>query len=263
MAEKKENTEKRANEVLDVILAYAKLDFKPTLKISKKGDVMDAIATGVNMLGEELQSASGSLKEKEELLREVHHRVKNNMQVISSLLSLVLENHTDKKVVTVIKDSQNRIRSMAIIHELLYTKSDFKQTNLAEYVKNLTGSLYYSYAPPKSDITFDIDVDKAVTFDIDTMVPLGLILNEIICNSLKHAFPKQKGKITIHLSKTKTRCELIVADNGAGFPKGFKKENSKTLGVQLIDILSEQLQAKTTFKSSAGKGTEYVLVCSL
>ncbi len=164
-------------------------------KVSLKNDdsVLDGIGAGVNMLGEELQHSTISLREKEQLLKEIHHRVKNNMQIISSLLSLQSENTEDQKFITLIRESRNRINSMALVHEMLYQSDDLSKIELKEYIETLSSSVS-SYALPNSDLEFIYDIEAKVHFDIDKMIPIGLILNEAISNSLKYAFPKKEGE---------------------------------------------------------------------
>lgn len=257
---KKTDIEKRGSEILDVIMSYAKLEFSVKTKITGENDVLEAIASGVNMLGEELQSSTVTVKEKDHLLREIHHRVKNNMQIISSLLNLQTENSKDERFLSLIRDSRNRINAMAFIHEMLYSTVDFKYTNFNAYVQKLSRSLLASYSESASNIQFNIKIDKMLKFDVDKMIPLGLILNEIITNSFKYAFfnGHKEKIITISLEcDQKKKYQLFIGDNGIGLPAQFEIKKNANLGMQLILLLSEQIDGK--MKILPAKGTVYQL----
>jgi PAS domain S-box-containing protein len=183
-----------------------------------------------------------SLSEKEVLLKEIHHRVKNNLQVISSLLSLQSDRIADSKAKDVFRDSQNRVRSMAMIHERLYRSSDLAHVDFGEYVRNLSTSLFNSYRTSLPNVSCDIDVDD-VRVDVDVAVPCGLILNELMSNALKYAFPSdRRGRIMVQLRKgEEEKLRLTVADDGVGLPTGFTVGDSHSLGYQLVQLLVEQL----------------------
>ncbi len=260
-SEEKKYANKRANEILEVVMAYARLDFKQKINISPEEDVFDSIGTGVNMLGEELENSTVSLREKEQLLQEVHHRVKNNLQIISSLLNLQSDNVEDEKYLGMIRESKNRITSMALIHEMLYLTKDLSQINISDYVIKLSQSVYQSFLVKDSAIIFEYKVDRNFYLEIDRMIPIGLILNEIVSNSLKYAFPNKKGIISIEL-KAKDECILlIITDNGIGIPKDFNHREAKSLGVQLIYMLADQIDAK--LEVSSNNGTSYELCFKL
>ncbi len=242
----------RANEILEVILAFARQDFTKKVKISNADNVLDGIGSGVNMLGEELQHSTISLKEKEQLLKEIHHRVKNNMQIISSLLNLQAETTEDEKFLDLIRESRNRINSMALVHEMLYKSKDLSKIELIEYIENLCKSIYQSYALPHSNIEFIYDIEQGIHFDIDKMIPIGLILNEAISNSLKYAFPKKDGKINISLKSNNKNYILLVGDNGKGFKANFDLEKDSHLGIQLIFMLANQLAGKLKLENEQG-----------
>lgn len=238
-------TDPRTAEILDCIMALARLDFSKKIRIDKTDDSIAAIAAGVNMLGEELRENAVSLREKEQLLQELHHRVKNNMQIIISMLKLQTVNESDQRILNFVRDSQSRIQAMALVHEMLYNTHDFVYAGFKGYVGFLSSSLFMSYAPPNHNIQIDLSIDESIFFEIDYMIPLGLILNEMISNSLKHAFPESKGKITISTSvRDDGYYELNYADNGVGLPVHFDIEKSETLGTQLIVMLVEQLEGK-------------------
>jgi len=195
-----------------------------------------------------------SLKEKEILLREIHHRVKNNMQIISSLLRLQSGYIKEEKYLEMFKDSQNRIISMSLIHEKLYQSKDFAKIDFDEYIKDMVTGLYQFYGTNTDKIALNINA-KDVSLGVDTAIPCGLIINELVTNSLKHAFPDdRKGKITISLCKTKEEeFELAVGDNGIGIPKDIDFRNTQSLGLYLVTLLAEnQLQGEINLERSNG-----------
>ena len=194
-----------------------------------------------------------SLREKEILLREVHHRVKNNLQVISSLLRLQSEHIKNEKEKELFKDSQNRIRSMSLIHEKLYQSKTLADIDVKEYVTDLVYGLFQSYNAPGT-ITLTVKV-KDVFLSIDEAITCGLIINELVSNSLKHAFPgSRKGEIKTILRPANGDIELIVSDDGIGIPDDIDIRNTSSLGLHLVTILAEeQLNGKIT--SSKDNGT--------
>lgn len=181
-----------------------------------------------------------SLEEKEVLLREIHHRVKNNMQILSSLLNLQIQYEDSDETIKVLRDSQGRVKSMAMIHEKLYQSSNFSNINFKEYLERLISGIFYSYEITNGNIGSEIDIDD-VNLSIDTAIPLGLIINELVTNSVKYAFPQGEGTISIKLKSLPEQMELIVADNGTGLPENIDIQNPKTLGLQLVKSLTEQL----------------------
>ena len=199
-----------------------------------------------------------SLAEKEVLLKEIHHRIKNNLQIISSLLFLQSDSAADPHIRDMFTESQNRIRSMALIHEKLYQSPDLAKVDFAEYIRNLTDHLFRSYAGNAGIIKLEMNV-KDIFLDIDSAIPCGLLINELISNSLKYAFPKgQKGSIAIDFF-TQNRAEnvLIVKDTGVGLPQDFDLKKTHTLGLQLVNSLSRQL--KGTMELHNNDGTEFRL----
>ncbi len=193
-----------------------------------------------------------SLNEKEVLLKEIHHRVKNNLQIISSLLNLQSRYIEDKNALGVFKESQNRIKSMALIHEKLYQSEDITRIDFIEYIRSLTFHLFHSYSVDQSTIGLSISSED-VLFDIDTSIPCGLIINEILSNSLKYAFPDgRKGKINIDLHLEGEKYVLIISDNGIGFPEGLDFQNTETLGLRLVNILVGQINGAITLDKSEG-----------
>jgi PAS domain S-box-containing protein len=187
-----------------------------------------------------------SLKEKELLLREIHHRVKNNLQIISTLLSLQSSQIEDQGVIDLYRESQNRILSIALIHENLYQSEDLTNINFANYVQNLINDLFHSYGVDPDKIQINMHI-KDVKMGIETAIPCGLIINELISNTLKHAFPQGEGKIYLELSKKDDgKYLLIVQDNGEPFPSEFKFDDTDTLGMKLISSLVNQLDGNIT-----------------
>ncbi len=192
-----------------------------------------------------------SLREKEILLQEIHHRVKNNLQVISSLLNLQSGYLRDNAVKELFRESQDRVKSMALIHEKLYKSTDLARIDFSEYVHSLTQMLFQSYRATRGDIKLKSQV-KPVFLDIDTAVPVGLMLNELVSNSLKHAFPSGgPGTIFIDLEPlSKDEYELSIRDNGVGVPEGFNVDTSNSLGLRLVRILTKQIGGTLEFSSA-------------
>lgn len=193
-----------------------------------------------------------SLEEKTVLLQEVHHRVKNNLQVISSLLHLQGSNVENEAVRDLFKDSQRRIRSMALLHERLYQSETFTQMDMASYFDELTQHLFRTYGVNNAVIQRDIDVDST-TLTIDQAIPCGLIVNELVSNALEHAFPdKQGGTVRLALKTVEENVQLVVEDNGVGLPKGFAASNTDSLGLRLVRGLVQQLNGTLNTESTTG-----------
>jgi len=195
-----------------------------------------------------------SLKEKEVLLKEIHHRVKNNLQVISSLLNLQSRKICDDQVQAMLKESQNRVKSMALIHEKLYGSKNLALISFQEYIKSLVVYLFRSYDTTTGSINLKINLDEDVLLGIDTAIPCGLIINELVSNSLKHAFPKgRSGEIGIELYREDDGSyALITRDDGIGLPEGFDFKNTHSLGLQLVNILVKQLHGSMDVDRSHG-----------
>lgn len=194
-----------------------------------------------------------SLWEKEILLKEIHHRVKNNLLVVSSILDLQLDYIEDAKLQKVLQDIQGRIYSMILIHKKLYQSTSLAQINFREYLEELTSILLYSY---QADQTVDLQLDiENIDLNIETAHPCGLIINELISNSLKHAFPTGKiGKIflSLHRCPDSKNIVLTVRDNGVGFPANFAWQETESLGLQLVQTLTKQLQGQLEVKQENG-----------
>ncbi len=194
-----------------------------------------------------------SLREKEVLLKEIHHRVKNNLQVISSLLYLQSQNVGDALSLEMLRDSQNRVRSMALVHEKLYQSEDLARVDFAGYISSLINHLFQSYGVNSSLIGLKTSVDDFAV-DIDTAIPCGLILNELISNSLKHAFPDGRaGEIHVELrSDNAGQFTLLVSDNGIGLPEDWGLRETESLGLQLVNTLVNQLGGTIELDGSGG-----------
>ncbi len=194
-----------------------------------------------------------SLKEKDVLLKEVHHRVKNNMQVISSILNLQSSYVKDTYALNLLKECQNRIKSMAFIHESLYQTKNFESVNFSEYVTTLSKNLVHTYSINTKKIKLILTLDN-LFLSLDASIPCGLIINEIISNSLKYAFPDNRdGIIFVNLRVVKNKVSIEVGDNGIGIPDSVDVKNTQTLGLQLVDTLVEQING--TIKLTRNKGT--------
>lgn len=192
-----------------------------------------------------------SLEEKNVMIKEIHHRVKNNLQIITSLLRLQSSLLKDPQALASFNEAQNRVLSMALIHEKLYQTSDFTAIKIDEYVKDLMENLIYTYSVKK---LIDIDIKSKVEhFSIDTLIPLGLLLNELISNTLKYAFPQRdEGKITIHLERVnESECQLIYKDDGIGMDREQFETNPYSLGMDLIKTLSNQIDGEIEFVESS------------
>jgi PAS domain S-box-containing protein len=191
-----------------------------------------------------------SLEEKELLLREIHHRVKNNLQIIASLLNLQ-ESCVKGEELNILKESELRVKSMAIIHEKVYQSTNLTDVNFKEYIEKLVYDILYTYGIPKGEIQINLNIED-INLNIDTAIPLGLIINELINNSVKYAFPEDKGTITINMKPNNEETELIITDDGIGLPKDINLENSTTLGLQLVNNLTNQIDGHIEIDRSHG-----------
>ena len=201
------------------------------------------------------QKILNSLKEKEVLLKEIHHRVKNNLQVISSLLNLQARGIKDKKTAKQLLETKNRIMSMSLIHESLYQSENLAEVNIPSYISMLTDNVLQTYAEDRSKIQISQKIEK-ISLDLNASIPLGLIVTELVTNSIHHAFTgSKKGKITITFSSEQNNFELSVRDNGKGIPSGFLVEESNSLGLKLVKMLTEQLNGNLELNTKGG--TEY------
>jgi PAS domain S-box-containing protein len=202
-----------------------------------------------------------SLHEKEVLLKEIHHRVKNNLQIISSLLDLQAENVADPRVRAIFEESQHHIQAMALIHESLYQSHDLARLDAADYLGRLSQQLFAAYQGSDARITLKLELER-VALEPNRAIPCGLLLNELLSNSLKHAFPHGRmGEIHISLQACSERLTLRVRDTGVGLPEGFDFRHTDTLGLQLVYLLTEQLGGTITLEQAGG--TTFTLIVPL
>jgi two-component sensor histidine kinase len=200
-----------------------------------------------------------SLAEKEILLREVHHRVKNNMQIISSILRMQSRNIDDPRLKEVLQESQNRIHSMALIHENLYNNKTLSDIKFSSYIKSLSGNIARTYASQQANVSFDFQIDDAY-LPMDIAIPCGLIINELISNSFKYAFAdKSSGTISIHFKHIiDDQFQLIVSDNGIGIPDKIDITKTKSLGMKILQKLVQQIEGELKYDFS--NGTKFTII---
>ena len=200
------------------------------------------------------EQIKSSLKEKEILLKEIHHRVKNNLQIVSSLLSLQAGYLSDNKLQEIFNESRNRIKALALIHEYLYKSKEITKIDFAHYINNLVQNLFLSYRIDKNKYELIISFDD-IDFDIDTSINLGIIINELISNSIKHAFNfknNSKKIIRIVLEEENNKVSMIISDNGIGLDDKINFNNSNSLGFQLVKTLVDQLEGTLNIKNHNG-----------
>jgi PAS domain S-box-containing protein len=197
-----------------------------------------------------------SLREKELLLKEIHHRVKNNLQITSSLLRLQAGKIPDPGVRQLLRESQDRIRSMALVHDMLYRSQDLARVDFGSYVRTLVLQLVRSYNA-SGRVRAVVDLEPVV-FGVDLAVPCGLIINELVANALKHAFPGERvGELRVGMSAGPDQYVLSVRDNGVGLPPETDYLHTETLGLQLVNMLTEQIGGHLTLERTTG--TEFVV----
>ncbi|NEP41909.1 MAG: GAF domain-containing protein, partial [Okeania sp. SIO2H7] len=199
------------------------------------------------------EQLKASLKEKELLLKEIHHRVKNNLLVVSNLLEFQADYTEAPEIIKVLQDSQYRIHSMALIHEKLYRSADLDKINFGDYLEDLADNLFQSYNLSEDRIQFEFDIEP-ICLNVETANPCGLIVNELLSNTLKHAFPDgRNGKVSLVLYRdANSRITLIVRDNGIGFPQDLDFQNLESLGMELVCTLTEQLEGFLELEPIAG-----------
>ncbi len=218
-----------------------------------------SISRDITRIHEAQEQLRKAVHEKEILLKEIHHRVKNNLQIISSILKLQSAYVKDKKTIELFNECRNRIASMAFIHATLYMTKDFANINFAEYVGNLAGNLQQSYVRKDKKVLLKLDIPK-VYLHMDDAIPCGLIINELLSNSFKYAFAKKKkGAVGISVKVKKENIILAIWDDGNGFPKSAEYRNSESLGLQLVISLVEQIGGKIKMESKKDKGTKYII----
>jgi len=218
--------------------------------------LLQGVAFDITETKKAAEIVKSSLREKELLLKEIHHRVKNNLQITSSLLRLQAAKIPDAGVRQLLRESQDRIRSMALVHEMLYRSQDLARVDFPQYVRALVPQLFRSYNPG-GRIRYRVEIDEIV-FGVDLAVPCGLIINELVANALKHAFPgDRRGEICVRMRLEQDRYRLSVEDDGIGFPAGLDVSQTGTLGLQLVRTLTEQIGGRLQEKT--GQGTAFVI----
>lgn len=214
--------------------------------------VIQAVVRDITERKRDEDRIKASLAEKEVLLKEIHHRVKNNLQVISSLLKLQSRYIKDSRVTEMLKESQNRVRSMALVHEQLYQSKNLSDIDFAEYIQNLSHNLFQAYQIHAEGIKLETNIAPC-SLNIDTAVPCGLIINELVTNSLKYAFGEIQGKIKIDFTLDNNRvCVLTVSDSGIGFPQDLDYRNARTLGLRLVGSLVKQIRGRIKLLETSG-----------
>ena len=194
----------------------------------------------------------GSLKEKEVLLREIHHRVKNNLQVMSSLLRLQSRYVQDDGYREMFRESVNRVHSMALVHEKLYQSQNLAEIRINDYLAAVTKQLMGAYESVQGRVALGIEV-QPISLGIETAMPLGFIVTELLSNALKHAFPgTREGKVTVSLCRTNGDLDLVISDDGIGMPAEFPLKHPQSLGLRLVAIFVDQLQGETELTGNPG-----------
>jgi len=241
-----ERTKRDGTKIIRQILLY------PIKDINNRVSEVSGIGFDITENKKNEEKITQSLKEKDILLKEVHHRVKNNMQVISSILNLQSSYVRDAYALNLLKECQNRIKSMAFIHESLYQTKNFESVNFSEYVTTLAKNLVHTYSINTKKIKLILTLDN-LFLSLDASIPCGLIINEIISNSLKYAFPDNRdGIIFVTLRVIKNQVSIEVGDNGVGIPENVDIKNTQTLGLQLVDTLVEQINGTLNLKRKNG-----------
>ena len=226
-------------------MAYSYHIKKKSIRITKQKN--EALALVNDLLTE-------SNLEKEILLKEIHHRVKNNLQLVMSLLNIQAQDSQQTTIQEFLEKGRMRIATMSLIHQSLYQSDNFSNVNFQEYLENLVTNIKQTFEDHNVDVSVDTN---GTTFDLDTAIPLGLIINELVCNALKHAFPKDlKGRISIAIEKKDGRSyELLIGDNGVGVVDKVAGKSHKSIGLELVSLLVMQLQG--TLQQINQAGTHY------
>ena len=264
-----------ASPMVAIIVLTGSVDTKLAIKTLQKGgqDYLVKGAIGGNTLSRIIRYAierkhgeialRSALREKEVLLKEIHHRVKNNMQIIYSLLNIQSRHFKDKDVRNMLREVQNRVRSMALLHEKLYQSRDLARIEFGDYIQKLAFGLYHSFGVNPDDIKLKINVDS-VSLGVNTAIPCGLIINELVTNSLRHAFPSGKrGRVSIDLLFHHDKeLRLAVRDDGVGLPKNLDFRNTESLGLQLVNTLVEQLEGDIKLDRRSGTSFKITFIPS-
>jgi len=240
LGRRKDGTEFPAEASISKVSVSGSMTFTAILR-----DVSERVAAEEKILS--------ALREKEVLLKEIHHRVKNNLQVVASLLGLQARSATDEKMRRMLLESQNRVHTMALLHECLYQSHNLSKIDFPDYIRQLVSHLYHSYEIQTGRVRLETELEQ-LYLDLDAAVACGLIINELVSNSLKYAFPDgREGVIRIELTADANHAaQLIVADNGVGHSSHFDLANAKTLGLRLIRTLTEQLGGTIELRANDG-----------
>jgi two-component system, sensor histidine kinase PdtaS len=256
---KEENWQFYENEFYrkDGTIMTSELSFRYVMDPDETSGYLEGFIKDITERKKSEDHIKASLKEKEMLLKEIHHRVKNNLQVITSMLDLQKYYVNENETLNVLNESQNRVKSMATIHEMLYQSTNLTHINFSDYIYSLITDLCYVYSL-KQDINPVIDVDD-IFLNIETAIPCGLIINELVSNSLKYAFPDSTNNIIkVELIENQDELELIVSDNGIGFPEKLDYKDIKTsLGLKLVNLLVEQIDG--TIDLDRSQGTKFTI----
>ncbi len=253
------NTQKRSAIILAALLGLLAILFYNRFRLKKKAS--EALSIKNSEIEKQKAVIEASLLEKETLLREIHHRVKNNLQIISSLLNIQSDNISDPSVLSSIREGQSRVQAMSLIHQNLYQSEHLSNVDIANYLQQLVVYLSEMFLKEGKEITVEVEADN-INFDIDTAIPLGLIVNELVSNAYKYAFEQQSsGKIKIGIKALNDEdYELHVDDDGTGLPPDFNPTKSKSLGLKLVNILSRQLRGKFSTKPhDSSEGASFIV----
>lgn len=269
--------EEEFSKLMEQIIKGERVKHYETQRVRKDGEIIDisltisplrnadgeiigssAIARDITEKKQMEKDLQQSLKDKDMLIGEIHHRVKNNLIIITSLLSLQSDYVKDQESRSLFEESENRARSMALIHEKLYQSGEAKRIDFNEYIQSLGKELYQSYAL-NTNLHLETDLDPDIFLDVDTAIPLGLIFNELFTNSLKHAFPEGgEGTIKVGFHKLEgDEYQLTLEDDGVGLSEDFNMEESESFGLRLVDALTQQIDAKVKLDTS--NGTSYTI----
>lgn len=260
--------DERMEEIQNVLNAYLLRDFSKVVHLSNEKDNIDAFGLSINYFGQDLKESFEKIKEHQQvlekkneeiliLLKEVNHRVKNNFQIINSLLSIQIRSLKDATLAPYFNNIKNRIYSMAQAHEMLHRTKDFSNVDYQQYIIDISNNIVHSFNDIETHISLKVKIDEGLSVNMDTLTTIGLLINEIVTNSVKHAFTNKKnGKIEITLSRVSNEnCQLMISDDGIG--TSLKSKNSPdSIGLTIVDALVEQLEGKCICESSP-KGTLY------
>jgi PAS domain S-box-containing protein len=252
-------------DITDFKLMESEIRSLNTVLEQRVRDRTDALAKTNEALEEEIvqrqeteKKLQGSYDEKVLLLKEIHHRVKNNLQIIASLLNLQSRYIKDQSTLATLRESQNRVKAMALVHEKLYRSEDISHISLNDYIRFLGTGLFQSYDAKLRGIEFTLDIHD-VNVDIDAAIPLGLVINELISNSLKYAFPDgRKGEISISVKKEAHILTVLYRDTGIGIPADLDWRDTESLGLRLVNTLVDQMNGTVELDRTAG--TQFTMV---